>query len=134
MVKSVWERSVIGQTPIARWNNKIRATRKHLGGWARHTAGILKKEKLRLSSIIDNLEALAEVRPLLPQEIELKSQSNAQIARLLREEEIKWYQMSKSQFILEGDANTRYFHSFAMVDIRRNLFERAFAPMCGFGN
>jgi hypothetical protein len=54
--------------------------------------------------IIDDLEALAEV---------LKSQSNAQIASLLREEELKWYQRSKSQFILEGDSNTRYFHSMA---------------------
>jgi mannosylglycoprotein endo-beta-mannosidase len=32
---------------------------------------------------------------------------------LLREEELKWYQRSKSQFILEGDSNTRYFHSVA---------------------
>jgi mannosylglycoprotein endo-beta-mannosidase len=91
----------------------VEAFRKHLGGWARHTAGVLKKEKLRLSGIIDNLEALAECRPLLPHEIELKSQSNAEIARLFREEELKWYQRSKSQFILEGDANTRYFHSVA---------------------
>ena len=47
------------------------------------------------------------------QEIELKSQSNAQIARMLREEELKWYQRSKAQFILEGDSNTRYFHCVA---------------------
>jgi mannosylglycoprotein endo-beta-mannosidase len=53
------------------------------------------------------------VHPLSPQEIEIKSQANAEIARLLREEELKWYQRSKSQFILEGDANTRYFHSVA---------------------
>jgi hypothetical protein len=65
-------------------------------------------KKVRLSSIIDNLEEIAEVLPLLPQEIELKNQSNAEIAKLLREEEIKWYQRSKSQFNLEGDANTRY--------------------------
>jgi hypothetical protein len=32
----------------------------------------LKKEKARLSSIIDDLEALAEVGPLSTQEIELK--------------------------------------------------------------
>jgi hypothetical protein len=32
----------------------------------------LKKEKLRLSSIIDDLEALVEVGPLSAQEIELK--------------------------------------------------------------
>jgi hypothetical protein len=53
------------------------------------------------------------MRPLSPREIELKSQSNAEIARLLEEEELKWYQWSKSQFILEVDANIRYFHSVA---------------------
>jgi hypothetical protein len=73
MVKSVWERPAVGRTPIERWNNKIRSVRKHLGGWARHTTGILRKEKLRLLNIIDDLEAIAEVRPLLSQEIELKS-------------------------------------------------------------
>ena len=91
----------------------MRALRKHLGGWARFTAGQQKKEKLCLSSIIDELEAFAEVRPLSTQEIELKNQSNAEIAGLLREEELKWYQRSKAQFILEGDSNTRYFHSLA---------------------
>jgi hypothetical protein len=44
---------------------------------------ILKKEKIRLSSVIDDLEALAEVRLLSRQEIELKRQSNAQLASLL---------------------------------------------------
>jgi hypothetical protein len=42
----------------------MRAMRKHLSGWASHVFGILKKVKLCLSSIINNLEALAEVRPL----------------------------------------------------------------------
>jgi hypothetical protein len=46
---------------------------KHLSGWASHTAGILKKEKPRLSAIIHELEAFAEVRPLSSQEIDLKS-------------------------------------------------------------
>jgi hypothetical protein len=45
MVKNVWERSVTGQTPIVRWNNKFRVVRKHLSGWARHVTGIFKKEK-----------------------------------------------------------------------------------------
>jgi mannosylglycoprotein endo-beta-mannosidase len=113
MVKNVWERSVMGRSPIERWNNKLQAIHKHLSGWARHVTGILKKEKKRISIIIDELEALAEVRPLSTIEIELKSQSNAEIANLLREEELKWYQRSKYQFILEGDSNTRYFHSVA---------------------
>jgi mannosylglycoprotein endo-beta-mannosidase len=117
MVKNVWKRPVAGNTPILRWNNKMRAMCKYLSGWAGHVSGILEKEKSRLSSIIDDLEALAELRPLSPQEIELKSQSNAQIAGLLHEEELKWYQRSKAQFILEGDSNTRYFHGIANQDI-----------------
>ena len=65
----------------------MRNMRTFLRGWARHTTGILKKEKAHLSTIIENLDEIAE--------IELKSQSNAQIARLLREEEVKWYQPFK---------------------------------------
>jgi phage gp29-like protein len=70
-----------------------------MSGWGRYTTGLLKKEKQRLSSIVDDIEAFAEVRPLTAQEIELKNQSNTDISKLLREEELKWYQRSKSQFI-----------------------------------
>ena len=75
----------------------------------RHIAGILKKGKIILTAIIDDLESLADVRPLSEHEIEIKSELNAQIARLPREVELKWYQYSNSQFILKGDSNTRYF-------------------------
>jgi hypothetical protein len=46
MVKNVWERPVAGNTPILRWNNKMRVMRKHLSGWAGHVSGILKKKKV----------------------------------------------------------------------------------------
>jgi hypothetical protein len=121
MVKRVWERPIAGSSPIQRWNNKLRAMRKHLGGWARHVAGLLKSEKIRLTSLIDEIEALAETRMLSPQEIDSKSQYNAQLASMLREEELKWYQRSKVQFILEGDSNTRYFHSVANGRHRKKL-------------
>ena len=121
MVKMVWARPVNGATPLDRCNNKIRALRKHLRGWARHLAGLLKKEKNRMSSIIDELESLAEWRPLSTHEIELKKQSNAEMAAILRDEELKWYQRSKAQFILEGDSNTRYFHSLANSRHRKKL-------------
>jgi mannosylglycoprotein endo-beta-mannosidase len=61
------------------------------------------------------------VRPLTTHEIELKSQYKAKLVGLLREEELKWYQRSKSQFLLEGDSNTRYFHSVANGRHRKKL-------------
>jgi hypothetical protein len=67
--------------------------------WAKpvtHTPSALKKWKFRLASIIDHhLERTAKVRPLYVQETELKIHSGAQLARFLREEELKWYQRSK---------------------------------------
>ena len=84
-------------------------------------ANLPHNEKLRLSSIIDELEAFAEVRPLSTQDIDLKNRSNAAMAGILREEEIKWYQRSKAQFFLEGDSNTRYLHSLANGRHRKKL-------------
>ena len=66
-----------------------------------------------MCTISDELDRTAETRVLTQQEIELKSQSNAEVARMLREEELKWYQRSKSNFILKGDANTKYFWNVA---------------------
>ena len=79
-----------------------------------------------MCSIIDELDRLTETRLLTAQEIELKSQSNAQVARMLREEELKWYQRSKAQFIPEGDSNTRYFHNVANGRHRKNEFTLSF--------
>jgi hypothetical protein len=88
MVKAVWDRPTTVVSPVQRWNYKIHDLHSHLSCWARHVTGVLKKEKLRLSSIIDDLEALAEVGPLSAHKIELKNQSNAKIASLLHDEEL----------------------------------------------
>ena len=40
---------------------------------------------------------------------------------MLREEELKWYQHSNSQFILKGDSNTRFFHGVANGRHRKKL-------------
>ena len=68
-----------------------------------------KREKKHLSTIVDNLDKIAVTCILLQQELEWKNQSNEKVARLLWEEEIKYYQRSKADFILKGDSNTRYF-------------------------
>jgi hypothetical protein len=55
----------------------------------RRTTGQLKKEKLGLSMSIGDLKAIAEIRQLKMQEIDLKNQFNAKLVGLLREEELK---------------------------------------------
>jgi hypothetical protein len=97
MVMKFWEIPISGDTLMHRWNNKMCALRKHLSSWARHIIGLRKIEKQHLSSIIDDLKALAKVRSLIAEEIELKS-----------------------QIMLEGDLNT-YFHKVANGRHRKKL-------------
>jgi hypothetical protein len=46
-------------------------------------------------------------------EINRKHVLNDRLADLLREEELKWHQRAKVKYLLEGDANTKYFHLLA---------------------
>ena len=68
---------------------------------------------MRISTLIDSLDKITEVRLLSAMEIEQKSHLNEQLARLLREEEIKWYQRCKTDSLVLGDDNTKYFQMLA---------------------
>lgn len=63
-------------------------------------SGMHKNGKKSLSIIIDDVHKIAKTRILSQQEIDLKNQPK--IARLTREEQIKWYQRSKADFHLGG--------------------------------
>nr|ABA93862.1 retrotransposon protein, putative, unclassified [Oryza sativa Japonica Group] len=53
------------------------------------------------------------MRILTSQEHELKNSVKQALAKLLREEEFKWYQRAKTKKIMEGDNNTKYYHMIA---------------------
>jgi len=55
-------------------------------------------------------------------ERDLKHVLNERLAELLREEELKWYQRAKVKRILEGDANTKYYHLLANGRHRKTIF------------
>jgi hypothetical protein len=50
-----------------------------------------------------------ETCPLDSHERDYKQYQNNRLAKMLREEEIKWYQRSKVKELLQGDSNTKYF-------------------------
>jgi hypothetical protein len=83
--------------------------RQYLRGWAKNVSGANKKEKKKLLDRLDSLDKNMEITLLTPQEVDLKQCLNTRLSQLLREEEIKWYQRSKSQNLLLGDPNTKYF-------------------------
>jgi hypothetical protein len=124
MVKQIWSTEMDGNTPMDRWQAKIRKLRQYLRGWAKHTSGINQKEKKSLLNKLDELDRRAELTILTQQELDLKCCLHNRLANLLREEEIKWYQRAKVQDLLQDDSKTKYFQMVANGKFRQTrIFE-----------
>jgi hypothetical protein len=89
------------------WQNKIPSLRRYLRGWAKNLNGEIKKEKKEITRRVDELDKKAESTMLLPYEVDLR---HCRLIQILREEEVKWYQRAKTNKLLNGDRNTKYFH------------------------
>jgi len=89
------------------------ALRKHQRGWAGHQHGLYKMQKQNCQSIITTLDTTAENRLLTDGEREQLETARDNMAKLLREEELKFYQRAKATDVLLGDNNTRYFQMIA---------------------
>ncbi|WVZ84217.1 hypothetical protein U9M48_031271 [Paspalum notatum var. saurae] len=113
MVKDIWVSTDIGSNPMERWQVKIRRLRQQLRGWAKNVGGAYKKEKKLLLDKLDELDKKSEHTQLDYNELNLKHTLHERVTQLLREKEIKWYQRAKVKNLLEGDANTKFFHLVA---------------------
>jgi len=105
-VTEIWNKPVSGQNSVQRWNRKLGALRKHLRGWARHHHGVYKTQKENLQSIVTNLDTQAENRTLTDEERNQLESARDDLIKLLREEEINYYQHAKVTDVLLGDNNT----------------------------
>jgi NifB/MoaA-like Fe-S oxidoreductase len=99
----------MGNNVVQWWNNKLSALRCYLRGWVKHKFGIYKQAKVSLQQNIDQLDITVESHELSPRERLMLSQARDQLAKLLREEEIKFYQRAKVTDVLLGDNNMKYF-------------------------
>ena len=78
-------------------------------GWARHHHGVYKAQKQNLQTVVNNLDTMAETRLLTDGEREQLEKARDDLIKLLREEELKFYQRAKATDVLLGDNNTKYF-------------------------
>jgi hypothetical protein len=113
VVSEVCNKETRGNTPMQRWQNKIRRLRQILRGWSKNMNGAYKKEKQELLRKAEELDKKAESQLLSQREWDLKQSIHERIMQLLREEEIKWFQRAKTTKILKGDSNTKYFQMVA---------------------
>ena len=113
MVSNQWRSVRGGDTPIERWQRKIRHLRQFLRGWAKNLSGEYKKQQDRLQLLIDELDIKAETCLLSTEERAAKKEADDFLAKLRRDEESKWAQRAKVRHVQEGGNNTRYFHLIA---------------------
>jgi len=78
------------------------ALRKHLRGWAKHQHGDYKIQKLNLQETVTSLDTLAEARVLTDDERTQLEVARDGLIKLLREEELKFYQRAKVTDVLLG--------------------------------
>jgi len=89
------------------------ALRKHLRGWARHHHGEYRAQKEYLQLVVTNLDTQAETRTLTGEERNQLETARDDLIKLLREEELKFYQRAKTTDVLFGYNNTQYFQMIA---------------------
>ncbi|CAN0880875.1 Putative ribonuclease H protein At1g65750 [Linum grandiflorum] len=80
----------------------------------------------RKEALIRHLEELESQSNSLPTEenIQAESQARKDLGHTLWEEEVLWVQKARSDWIIDGDRNTRYFHT---LTLRRRSINRILA-------
>ena len=94
--------------------------RSFLRGWAKHLSGIYKVEKEWLLTLIQSLDVKAETTVLPASALHAKLDAEMRLKELLREEELKWAFRAKVRRVVQGDANTQFFHMIANGKHRKN--------------
>jgi hypothetical protein len=88
---------------------------------------VLKKPKKAIWKAQFELEELMR-GPMSPESDQKKHQIAKLIEKLLEQEEIKWCQHSRANWLQNGDKNTGFFHSFASARKKRNHIKQLKDP------
>ena len=93
-----------------KWHGLISNLRKMLKGWGNNLRGDFRRKKEELLARIKSLDDLLTSDEATGNEGEERSRLESELEALFEEEEIYWQQRGVEKQILEGDANTAFFH------------------------
>ncbi|CAL1406444.1 unnamed protein product [Linum trigynum] len=114
-VGSAWE----GNAPL---HSALASLAGSLREWNINVFGHIKKKKNRLLARLKGLETRLAIS--FEQGLEkLHSKLEADLDKVLEEEEILWFQRARDQWVKFGERNTAYFHQQANIRRRRNKIE-----------
>jgi len=90
--------------------------------WNREVFGDINQRKDRFTTEIKSVQDLLDVvqtDALLRKEEELIKELDV----VIEQEEVIWFQKSREKWVLDGDRNTKYFHTSTIIRRRRNRAE-----------
>jgi len=120
-VKSSWVKPVAGQNnSVSVISAKFKRLRYDLKQWSKS----LSKIRMLIDScnrVIKYLDTIEEFRALFNPEWNLRSLVKQKLSSLLMQQTQYWKQRNTVNRIKYGDECTKYFHSMATVNYRRNL-------------
>lgn len=106
VIKKVWRVKHRRDDPWGELKRKIHKIQAELSKWAKENAGnseILIKQKTKLLVELQSIEGQPDMENI--------SGIQREINELMEEDELKWKQWAKVEWLLHGDTNSKYFHA-----------------------
>lgn len=101
--------------------DSLKVLEKDLLEWNQSVFGHIKKRKTELLKRLNGIERASQQRPN-PHLEELEKRLTEELMEVLDQEEILWFQKSRTQWLSDGDRNTSYYHAKTAIRRRRNRF------------
>lgn len=109
MVEESWTTDTFNVHDIDKWQEKARRFRRQAKGWHINMEGVFRNCKKEILGKLDELDRKSETIILTTSERDLRLILDAQLKKLLRDDEMKWRQRAHEKDLKEGDGNTKYF-------------------------
>jgi hypothetical protein len=118
-VESSWTQSIHYADAAKRITAKFKVLRKELKKW-KHSISSITKDIEDLNVLISLLDAIENFRDLCPMERQFRMAMKFHLAALLKQQLAYWKQRGKIKWATLGDENSRFFHSMATTQKRKN--------------
>jgi hypothetical protein len=127
LVESVWNNSMVYGDAAKRISSKFKALRVALKKWSSgHNS--LRGTIADVNSVIGLLDMAENSRDLLPREWHLRVSLKNLLKDLLAKQKLFWKQRGKIKWVKFGDESSRFFHSLATTQHRRNKIATLASP------